>query len=430
MRTAPLFLLVSLLGLSLAPAFVAGDGPGGVAPQDARNGLLLARAVRVGRNVETRHLSPEGLLAHQHRKDATPAQLSADVLRHADTAIWAGCYAASVACRYAVTREPEALALAKRCAAGLDLLSSATGVPGCISRAAGRPIAGEEAGRDVQTSPLGGGLAYRGDPSRDTLAGVVLGWECLARFVEDAEVRAYASKNLGALARRLKDDGMHLKDVDGKTTTYGSLDPKVAGVLENGMHAAIGLATIQAGLTWSPGQDLEDAWRALDRRGWFDAVDSQWTWLGTKVTSASNMNMVHLSLLTLALEAKGKPQRKATDALREFRRKTHGWQNGAYLSIALLAGQKEDRAGMVEELRETLLAMRPEEVPWRGAPIVTQSFLVPIERRPVDLWLWKIDPHKEQLTGPETVPDPVETYSRADWLFAYWLGRAAGELVP
>src|SRR5262245_37521014 len=120
LRRLLLIACVATIGGATLPSS-AGAGP----RTDPRDRMLYDRALRVGRNVATRHLSPEGLLAYEHRVNATPEQLSHDTLQRADTGIWTGCYAASVACRYAVTKDPEALALARRLAAGLDLLSTA-----------------------------------------------------------------------------------------------------------------------------------------------------------------------------------------------------------------------------------------------------------------------------------------------------------------
>ena len=53
------------------------------------------------------HVAVAGLDDLSH---AAPAErLSHDALSKADTGIWTGCYAASVACRYAVTRDAESL---------------------------------------------------------------------------------------------------------------------------------------------------------------------------------------------------------------------------------------------------------------------------------------------------------------------------------
>src|SRR6187401_844368 len=88
---AVIALVALLVGVARAPAFAAGD------ELDPRDRLLFERAAHVGRNVATRHVTPEGLLAYAHRHNATPEQLSHDCLKNADTGIWSGCYAASVA---------------------------------------------------------------------------------------------------------------------------------------------------------------------------------------------------------------------------------------------------------------------------------------------------------------------------------------------
>jgi len=330
-----------------------------------------------------------------------------------------------------VTRDPEALAEARRVAAGLDLLSLATGEEGAISRSVGRLLPGEPLPKHCRPSPLGGGLCYRDDPSRDTLSGMVLGWDLLARFVDDPEVRAYAGRNLLAIARRLYGGGMQVRDVGGKVTTFGSMHPSLAlGLVGVGEHASIGLATILSGARWGGRSDLWDAWRRLDKQGWVDALDDQNLWTAAFKNPASDWNMVHLALLVVALEGEGKPNRQAMAALRDFRRRTQGWQNGSYLACALLSGQQVQRDGTVAELREALLTMPPEDGPFVGTQEVRQSGIVPLARRPVNEWAWKQRVNLEEVGREGAALDPKVTFTRADLLFAYWLARAAGELDP
>ena len=427
LHRALVFAVPLLAGICLRAAAPAAAGAG---PFDERDRLLLDRALRIGRTTSARHVSPEGLLAYEHPRDAGPEALSKAALQHADTGIWSGCYAASVACRYAVTRDPAALGEARRVAAGLDLLSRATGVEGCVSRAVGRVPPEELKGPHV-ASPSIPGLAYREDPSRDTLSGIVLGWDCLARFVDDPEVHEAAARNLGAIARRLVAGGMQIRDTDGKVTTHGKLEPTMAlGLVGVGEHAAIGLAAVRAGLKWSGGQDLLDAWRKLDKKGWVDAIDDQNTWIKAVHNTASDWNMIYMALVVIALDDDGKANRRAMAALRDLRRSSKGWQNGSYLACALLAGQQVGRDETVAELRQTLLDMPAASGPFVGTRVVTRSSLVPIERRPVNVWQWKQKPFREELDRETAVEDPANTYTRADYLFAYWLARAAGELDP
>ena len=432
MSAAMLRRVLSASAVAAAVLFVqaARRADAGAGPYDSRDRMLLDRALRIGRTVSAKHVSPEGLLAYEHPREAGPDALSKAALEHADTGIWSGCYAASVACRYAVTRDPEALGEARRVAAGLDLLSRATGVEGCVSRAVGRVPPESLRGPHVP-SPAIPGLAYRQDPSRDTLSGIVLGWDCLARFVDDPEVHAIAAKNLGAIARRLVAGGMQLRDADGHVTTYGKLEPTTAlGLVGVGEHASIGLATVRAGLRWSGGQDLLDAWRKLDKKGWVEAIDDQNTWMKAVHNTASDWNMIHHALVVIALDDDGKAKRKAMGALRDLRRNSRGWENGSYLACALLAGQQVDRDDSVSELREALLRMPAASGPFLGTRTVTRGSLVPIEHRPVNVWQWKQNPFKEEVGREEAVEDPTNTYTRADFLFAYWLARAAGELDP
>jgi hypothetical protein len=417
-------LVGALLFLGPSQPAQADDGP---AP-DPRDRLLAARAARVDRNTAARHITPEGLLAYVHRMGATPAELSEDTAREWDTGIWTGAYAAAMACRWHVTRSPEALLLCQRLAAGLDLLSRATGVEGCLSRSVGRLPPGAEPGSGVVASPLGGNLHYRNDPSRDTLAGMTLGWWFLHKYVDDPEVRAYAARNLGAIARRLWAGKMQVRDPDGRITKYGALEAKTALVFQNGPYASIGLAAILAGKALSPCPELDVAWAKLREDGWPSAIDAQYTWLGGRITSATNMNMVHMALLVLATVGEPRVRENTERALRAFRDKSRGWQNGGYLAMELLSGTAPDRGDMVEELRQTLIDMPPGEQALNDGQR-DGGVIVPIWMRPNDTWQWKIDSSQVPVTPMASV-DPKRTFTRADWAFAYWLARAAGELDP
>ncbi len=426
MPRAPWVLAVLLAPLAaLAPAGAAPYGP-----PDPRDRTLAERARRVDQNTVARHISPEGVLAYRHRPGATPDELSVDILPEDDTGIWTGAYAAAMACRWHATRDPHALLLCRRLAAGLDLLSRATGLEGCLSRSVGRLAPGAAPGERIVASPLGEGLYYRRDPSRDTLAGVTLGWWFLHKYVEDPEVRAYASRNLGAIARRLWDGKMKLRDADGRVTKYGVLEAKSGFVFENGPYAAIGLATILAGKAVFPCGELDRAWAKLREDGWVHALDAQHTWLGGHITTASNLNMVHMALLVLATVGEPRVQKNVGRALRSLRDKSRGWQNGGLLSMCLLSGHAPDRAAMVEELRQTLTGMPPSEQAMIYVAQQPDGPIVPIWMRPNDTWQWKVESSHVPLEPDRAVPDPKRTHTRADWSFAYWLARAAGELDP
>jgi hypothetical protein len=113
-----------------------------------------------------------------------------------------------------------------------------------------------------------------------------------------------------------------------------------------------------------------------------------------------------------------------------MRRKTRGWHNGGYLACALLAGQQVDRHRTVAELRETLLSMTSDEVEWVGTAKVERDAPVPLPLRPVNVWQWKQSAFEMEVGREGGRRHPTRTFTRADFLFAYWLARAAGELDP
>ena len=74
--------------------------------------------------------------------------------------------------------------------------------------------------------------------------------------------------------------------------------------------------------------------------------------------------------------------------------------------------------------------MSEEEVPPRD---VGERFLrraATQRERGNSHWSWKSLATRMRWTVPGSPPHPTVTYTRGDWLFAYWLARAAGELKP
>ena len=74
--------------------------------------------------------------------------------------------------------------------------------------------------------------------------------------------------------------------------------------------------------------------------------------------------------------------------------------------------------------------MPAEEGPYAGTKNVLRSDPVPLARRPVNEWAWKQRVNLEEEGREGAALDPEVTFTRADFLFAYWLARAAGELDP
>ena len=436
MRVPFLILCAVLLSGALAPvrdAEARGAGPGRVLrPKPERTDAeLYDKAMRIQARM-WQHISPEGLLVYRHRPGATPDELSHDALTLADAAIWTGCYAASQACRWSVTRDPDALAQVRVLASGLALLSDVTDVPGRLCRTVGRKLPNEALPSECRLSTQIGGLYFRDDVSRDQLAGICLGWAAIHRYVEDEALRKLAGDQSVAIAQRLYADDMWLRTASGSKTEHGELSEDVEGIpfLENGPFAAIGLAPFVVGDGATDSGVLRGTLDRLIKRGWRDALDSQHTsfrhWM-----SASNVQMVHIALTAIRLKSRSRTMRKqALDGLAELRPATRGWWNGGILACQLIAGPGSPRRAVADELRVVLHVMSEDEQPPLGEQSREIGRIATVAERGISSWSWKARLERARWAPPGAGKDPTVTFTRADWLFAYWLARAAGDLRP
>ncbi len=424
--------------LLVLPARFAGarGGPGPGQPVWPQPGQTDEALFEKAQRIQSRmwwHLSPEGLLVERHRIPATPETLDHDVLASSDAAIWTGCYVASQVCRWSVTRDPDAMTELEHLAHGLEALSTVTGVPGRIARNVGRPYRGRPEWRAI-ASPTGDGRWFRPDVSRDQLAGLTLGWTWIGRYLPEApDLQALAARQLAQIARRLWADGMWLRDYQGKPTDHGELRPTLRfppGV-KNGVEAAIGLATILAAAELNPdAQDLRSMVVQMDRDEWDDALDHQFTFFSNQLTS-SNVNMTALALLVLARCPHPNANYRARRGLDKLRAATVGWWNAGVDACVLLGGVQNDRDQTIGDIRAALHAMPEEEALPLHVEMVHKNEIVPIAYRTrYSSWAWKEDIESGNLADPNGPSVPHMTVTRADWLFAYWLARAAAVLAP
>ena len=300
-------------------------------------------------------------------------------------------------------------------------------------RNVGRPLPGTSP-PDTFPSRAMPGLRFKSDVSRDQLAGVTLGWWAIARWVDDPRIQAEAKEQMRGIAARLKKHGMWLLDHRGEKTKHGEMRADVEHLpfVKNGPLASIGLATILLARDLNPdAQFLQDAVHDLcDRQDWDVALSEQLTYARFTITN-TNANMVTLALTTLAWGSHGSAAHRARMGMRALRKATVGWWNAGICAMNLLARSGWDERELLGEVRATLHAM-----PESGAvPARSQQWherrVVPIQHRSiVSGWSWK------ESTTLYVHPDPAagastkRTHTRADWLFAYWLTRAAGHLRP
>ena len=431
-RGVLLVTLVALLGVGTpAQAGLWNPGPGRRLRPKASNtdAMLFAKAMRVQSRMWA-HISPEGLLVYEHTQGATPDRLSHDVLSVSDAAMWTGCYAGAQACRWHVTRDPDALNQVRIFLSGLFRMAHVTGTPGRLCRSFGRVHAGLPTPPNLRAAAGVPGQVFQDDISRDQLAGVVLGLSLMLRFVPEPDVQAGARNVLAVIATQLDRDGMWLRTSTGAKAKYGELraDVEYLPMVKNGALAAIGYAPF-AVMAAQGHAHLSARKRRYDELGWRRALPEQHTWLSSQM-SMSNVNMLHVALVPTVLFGDAGARRNALAGLRALRKRTRGWWNGGYAAMQLLAGNHAAQGEALDELRTVLHMMTEEEIPAADVPLRRPGRIATIRERGVVDWAWKIHVDGVRIPRPDSPPHPTLTYTRADWLFAYWLARAAGHLRP
>lgn len=432
-----LLFLFALPGADVGVAVAADGGPGPGKPIWPKPGQLDKHLWTQAMSIQSRmwhHLSPEGLLIVRHTRGADAAQLSHEALDMADAAMWTGCYAAAQVCRWKVTGDPDALAQVRFLAKGMLALQRVTGVAGCFARNVGVPKSANPGEKSV-ASPTGNGQWMRDDTSRDQLVGMTLGWYFIGRYMEDPALVALAAQQLGAISRRLYDGGMWIRDHRGGKTKHGELraDVQFLPMVRNGTLATIGLATTVAAAHLNPeDRYLQEIVSHLGRTGWELAIANQFTFLPSRVTSP-NVNMVATSLLVLAQtpNAQGRLGLRIGKGMRAIRKATVGWWNAGICACFLLSGSiAPERGRLLGEIRATLHGLPDREQPRQLVRQFRARKIAPIWQRQPSSWYWTNDVASFHIWKPGGELSDFQHWTGADWLFAYWLTRMAGELIP
>ncbi len=437
MRTVlPLLVLGSVILFLPSTGDAREGGPGPQkpiwAPKGKTDRMLYDKACALQSRM-WQHLSPEGLLIVRHRRGASGADLSHDALFRSDACMWTGCYMAAQACRWSVTRDPDALEQVRFLAKGMRALSDVTGTKGAFARNVGRPQT-PGAGEKTIASPTGNGQRFRPDVSRDQLAGLTLGWTMVGTLMEDAALRALAAQQMRDIAIRIYQDKMWIRDHLGTMTEYGELrmNIKYAPFIRNGAQAAIGLAALIAAADLNPTDAaVARALRRLDQKGWDEALAHQNTQIAATVNS-SNVHMIAIALAVIGRSAQrdGRPAHYAKKGMRALRRATVGWWNAGTCACFLLGQMPNDTPRLRGEIRATLHRLPAAEEPRTLVRVWRARRAAPIDQRQVSSWYWTNDVTLHHEWKPAAKLGPEVIWTGADWLFAYWLGRAAGEFTP
>jgi hypothetical protein len=444
--------LLPLLAAAAAAACAAPSGRGAPPiplPPGASGEALAAAAARIESGLDRFHLLPWGALGYGVRLPEGPDGPRIPEYG-ADTCAWTGALLAAECERRAATGEVAALERVRSLLRGLETLHAVTGEPGLFARyacPAGFVVEAHHPG-DWRDGGAGWeGWRWRGDLSKDQVAGLVHGLAAVIDLVDDAACRARAARLLGYLADRLLGRGLVYQDRGGVPTTYGNVSPSVAG-LPVGVNAAValGLADAAARATGEPRH--RRAFDALVADGACAAVPYATVRLFGK-ENFNNPNMVAMALSSIlrAPAGAGDPARvrfraaalRTMDSLLHLHR---GEGNAFWLSVALPAGRAAGATARDLADARAQLARFPADLALRRVDLSDRADLprsawrskrgriqfrhpLPVDDRGPDSFTWKTNPF-EVIQEPR--PGGGGRCPGADYLAAYWPLRRLGAI--
>lgn len=195
----------------------------GVSHIELREMTLEQKAAAFEQRVTSRH-DRYGMVSDSHLAKA--GDLTTNQLESSDNdGLWTAMYGAAECFRYSVTKDPDALARARRAIDAVLFLEDVTGVPGLPARSYvkkddARPKDGSwhwTADKQIQ---------WKGDTSSDEIVGHFFILSVAYDLLDDAVLKA----RLATAARRMMDHiiahGYNLVDVTGKPTTWGKWSPE------------------------------------------------------------------------------------------------------------------------------------------------------------------------------------------------------------
>ncbi len=444
---SPLSLLVcSLLLFSSCSVPRAGSPP---EPQEhhppGQTALLRERAKTYQEILEERHLSPEGLLVYRRIRPITEQGPWPDLAslppgsygNLADGCVWTSCYLASQSFRYATTGSDAALLQVKITLSALQMLTDITGKPGLYGRSfdRGRAEASYEAEHHEWRQGAGrfSAYRYRGDVSKDQIAGLIFGLIVTFELVPDQDVRNSCRLQLLSLADHILDNDLNIVDIDGEPTRFGDLQGTIFGV-PLGVNALIALSTLKGAFRATGLPRFEDAYLDLVHQGYIDFS----YWAKFELFGKTNHNNDVMGLLStyslLSLEEDPVIREGLISSIkRTFRyvgKEKNSLYNGVYCSqvevdpillldaIESLVQFPDDKVAEPLDLRERDELGRSFWHNRKGVPRAAHA--IPMKLRVMTSFNWKTCPYA--LVRGAAADDEV-VFSGCDYLLAYWLLR-------
>jgi hypothetical protein len=198
----------------------------GVSHIELREMTLEQKATEFEKRVTLRH-DRYGMVADSHL--ARAGDLSSNQLEANDNdGLWTAMYGAAECFRYAVTKDPDALARARRAIEAVLFLEDVTGVSGLparsyVKKGDARPKDGTwhwTADNQIQ---------WKGDTSSDEIVGHFFILSIAYDLLDDAALKARMADAARKMLDHIIAHGYNLVDVTGKPTTWGKWSPEYFG---------------------------------------------------------------------------------------------------------------------------------------------------------------------------------------------------------
>ncbi len=376
-------------------------------------------ALSIDATIQQRHL-PYGTILDPMLSLADLSTVT-DYSRCGDSALWTGHYLAAEAYRYAVTKDPEALANVNSAIQGIKMLLDVTGndvlarcaLPADSPYAAS--IASQEAANGVhQGTAWGAPYMWVGNTSRDEYIGVFFGITVAYELIPDTDVRNWCSYLATRMVNYLQGNVWNVIMPDGSISTSFLIRPDqqlsllLAAKSMNGPAFASKYSVesnlISPGVPVAIGIDCEDHW------------DSYY-----------KFNLNYETLFTLMRLGSGYSKLWYETGYKELRATTGGDQNAQFNMIdRAINGPNAGRDSQTVALLNAWLE-RPRLDVYRDFssqfPVCGGNACnpLPVPDRVTTDFLWQRSP--VQLAGGGM--GGIET-AGIDYILPYWMGRYYG----
>jgi len=387
-----------------------------IAARHVRHGMVSDSGLRVSGNLST---------SFTHDSD--------------NDGLWTAMYLGAEAYRYAVTREPQARANARRSVQLLMRLEEITGIPGFPARSFLSTNEPPPHGGEWHPTPDGQWL-WKGDTSSDEIVGHYFGYALYFDLVADEADKAAIRKVIARLTDHLIRNDYDLIDLDGQPTRWGQWSERYfkteEGAYERPLRSLELLSFLKTAHHITGDARYAEAYQDRVRRGYAEQMRLYRRWPGGGEINFSDDELAYLSYDPLLRYEKDRKLRKVyVDGLRFTWEQIRPDYNPLWNYITAASGAIKMTKAVREESLRTLERIPTDTIEWtvrnshrldvkllpdgdRFGKMQLTEVLAPDER-PVSKW--NSNPYR-----PDAGADGRGEDDGAYFLLPYWMGRYHG----